>query len=92
MQIINFHGDKKEMLVDVPHNNQATVESRILGGRQMFFLPREFFQQSTFRNLSHAGFNVKLLDTSERMDFFNQGLRVCDSTPSIRSVSSVENG
>ncbi|WP_259762486.1 hypothetical protein [Pediococcus pentosaceus] len=33
MQIINFHGDKKEMLVDVPHNNQAKVESRILGGR-----------------------------------------------------------
>lgn len=72
MQIINFHGDKKEMLVDVPHNNQSKVESRILGGRQMFFLPREFFQQSAFRNLSHAGFNVKLLDTSERMDFFNK--------------------
>lgn len=92
LQIKLFDG-ADGILVHNPRFDALQVTERTLGGKNMYFVPRQAFNMDVFHDISREDFNLKVLDYQESiLNFFDQAYEYIAQHPQLKNVVLAKDG
>ena len=81
------------ILVHSPRFDASQVTERTLGGKNMYFVPRQAFNMEIFHDISREDFNLKVLDCQESiLNFFDQAYEYIAQHPQLENVVLAKEG